>query len=673
MDNILKHPEFDSIAGQYESGLGLPSGILRSLIYQESRGNPSALSPKGAMGVAQFMPATAKAYGVDAKDPWDSLRGAAEYLGDSLKKYGSVDAALAEYNGGPRQANRVVAGQAPAALETRNYISEVKGRLSQGDQAVMRSAAKGDNLAQQVQALRDAGFKDWIADAKQQGATNEEIVQQLASQGQAVGQAAHDRRAQEGALSTAWEGVKDVGQRVARGAQQIVADGDELKALQDQEAADRADPDKIALRSSTAAQVGSAAPLVASAFIPGVNGVVGGSALAGTLAALQPTVEGESRLQNTAVGAATGGAGVLAGRALGGAINASVRGAQAGLRGGRTVQEVRDTISALEREGIPVSARDLSPTLNRVANQAESTLGGKIGQADAASAQEAAIARAITRRMGQEADSLDSAYIADAQKRIGGQFDSALNGVTVDGARFGTTLDDVIAAQKNGLPSLSSSFPGKVAQDLKDKLAAGPMSAVELQGIRSQIGRELANPGLEAGARKGLGDLNASITQAIEGSMPKANAEAWKVANQQWRNLQAAENLVRATNDTGEITARRLASAIKQGKFRGSYERGEAPYQDLQKSLSEMQTGRQGLLGSSLDAGAVQALGAYATGGMSLPAAGITANLALRLLNSPNPQIRALLLGLTPVKQAELRRMALAGAITQVGYQGDKK
>src|SRR4051812_40655627 len=99
--SILTNDKFDAFSNALEEDRGLPRGTLRALVGVESGGNPNAVSPVGAQGLTQFMPATAKQYNVDVTNPWDSLRGTADYLSDLSKKYnGNFKAALSHYNGG---------------------------------------------------------------------------------------------------------------------------------------------------------------------------------------------------------------------------------------------------------------------------------------------------------------------------------------------------------------------------------------------------------------------------------------------------------------------------------------------------------------------------------------------------------------------------------------------
>lgn len=123
---------------------GIPPELIAVLLV-ESAGNPLALSPKGARGLWQFMPETARRYGlrVDGErderlDPELSTRAAARYLHDLYRRFGDWPLALAAYNAGAVQVERAVARGGEADFwrlselgllprETRTYVPAVLG------------------------------------------------------------------------------------------------------------------------------------------------------------------------------------------------------------------------------------------------------------------------------------------------------------------------------------------------------------------------------------------------------------------------------------------------------------------------------------------------------------------------------------------------------------------
>ena len=107
-----------------EAKFSLPTGLLDALVWTESRYNPLAVSPAGAAGLGQLMPATAKELGVSNRfDPMANIFGAARYLRQMLDKFGVVHLALAAYNAGPGAVER--AGGIPQNGETPRYVRDV--------------------------------------------------------------------------------------------------------------------------------------------------------------------------------------------------------------------------------------------------------------------------------------------------------------------------------------------------------------------------------------------------------------------------------------------------------------------------------------------------------------------------------------------------------------------
>lgn len=111
-----------------ETRHGLPPGLLSAVRDVESGGDPSAVSPKGARGAFQFMPATARQYEVDPFDPEQAAAAAARMFGELSDKYGGdVRTMLAGYNWGQGNVDRKGMDAMPS--ETRNYIRQVSDRL----------------------------------------------------------------------------------------------------------------------------------------------------------------------------------------------------------------------------------------------------------------------------------------------------------------------------------------------------------------------------------------------------------------------------------------------------------------------------------------------------------------------------------------------------------------
>lgn len=103
---------------------GLDPKLLHSLVLVESGYRPDAVSPAGAAGLTQLMPATAAELGVaDRFDPHENLAGGADYLARQMLRFGDLRLALAAFNAGP---GRVAAlGRIPDIAETQAYVAAV--------------------------------------------------------------------------------------------------------------------------------------------------------------------------------------------------------------------------------------------------------------------------------------------------------------------------------------------------------------------------------------------------------------------------------------------------------------------------------------------------------------------------------------------------------------------
>jgi hypothetical protein len=116
-----------------EETFGLPAGLLRSMVITESGGDTQSVSKAGAKGPFQFMPGTAKDFGLvgdDVFDPEKSAHAAARYMSQLLKMFdGDLGKALAAYNWGQGNVERKGLGAAPQ--ETREYVPKVLSNLPQ--------------------------------------------------------------------------------------------------------------------------------------------------------------------------------------------------------------------------------------------------------------------------------------------------------------------------------------------------------------------------------------------------------------------------------------------------------------------------------------------------------------------------------------------------------------
>lgn len=127
-------PRLDAFAEEVEDRYDLPPGILVALKNAGERTNPGQVSPKGAQGIMQFMPATMELqdgkFKHDPNNPFESILAAGRYMQHTLKyQYrGDVSRAIADYNGGPRAAEGLTSGRLNE--ETTNYLMRVRDYLT---------------------------------------------------------------------------------------------------------------------------------------------------------------------------------------------------------------------------------------------------------------------------------------------------------------------------------------------------------------------------------------------------------------------------------------------------------------------------------------------------------------------------------------------------------------
>lgn len=126
---VLYPKDYQEIVSKYSSLYGVNSNLVHAVIQAESAYRPDAVSPKGAEGLMQLMPETAKNYGVsDSFDAEENIKAGVHLLSDLIKKYdGDVQLVLAAYNAGEGAVKKY--GGIPPYNETIEYIQKIENYL----------------------------------------------------------------------------------------------------------------------------------------------------------------------------------------------------------------------------------------------------------------------------------------------------------------------------------------------------------------------------------------------------------------------------------------------------------------------------------------------------------------------------------------------------------------
>ncbi len=129
---------FEELVREHSQRQSLRPELVRAVIQVESGFNPGATSPKGAMGLMQLMPQTARSLGVfNAYDPEENIRGGTTYLRQLIDKFGTEQLALAAYNAGPGAVDKY--DGIPPYRETKDYVRKVGSKAGETPAAKKRT------------------------------------------------------------------------------------------------------------------------------------------------------------------------------------------------------------------------------------------------------------------------------------------------------------------------------------------------------------------------------------------------------------------------------------------------------------------------------------------------------------------------------------------------------
>jgi len=550
----------DNLYASLEKRYMLPEGALSAVESTESGGNDSAISPKGAKGRFQFMPATAEAYGVDTSDKVSSAHGAAKYLSDLQNQYGSFKAALAHYNGGTKAAKAVLAGQEPSAEETRNYLKKVNSKINLKDEDITWDEPKGSVT---ISAPKDEDITwDKPTEDLSKKSGLELFGKGLKASGKTtmtgIGQVL-DPLAQQ--LEEAFPAVSKFGQKLNMPSAKEAAAGREAEILAQREENKPLLETPAGLAGNITGELGQAV------LLPG--GTIGKAALTGaTMGAVQPTLQDESKAFNVISGAGVGAAGQGIVNALGRVAQPITN--QIGEIGANAVKTLRDA-------GVPLDAAQAtgSALLGRVKAALSDNLFTSGAQQEFSGVQKQAFNKAISKTMGEDADKITPAVIASAKENIGKVYDDVASRVNIQvDNTFKNALNQI---DDNALHTLEESQYKVIKRNLDDVIAKadknnGYIDAAQYKNLKTRLDTLSGNANSDvANLGRELRDvLNKGLSDSAEFYGNKQDVALLKQANKNWGNMRKIEDIA-LKNPEGDISPSLLYNSLTTKSKRNAF------------------------------------------------------------------------------------------------------
>lgn len=550
----------DNLYASLEKRYMLPEGALSAVESTESGGNDSAISPKGAKGRFQFMPETAKAYGVDTSDKVSSAHGAAQYLSDLQNQYGSFKAALAHYNGGTKAAKAVLAGQEPSAEETRNYLKKVNSKINLKDEDITWDEPKGSVT---ISAPKDEDITwDKPTEDLSKKSGLELFGKGLKASGKTtmtgIGQVL-DPLAQQ--LEEAFPAVSKFGQKLNMPSAKEAAAGREAEILAQREENKPLLETPAGLAGNITGELGQAV------LLPG--GTIGKAALTGaTMGAVQPTLQDESKAFNVISGAGVGAAGQGIVNALGRVAQPITN--QIGEIGANAVKTLRDA-------GVPLDAAQAtgSALLGRVKAALSDNPFTSGAQQEFSGVQKQAFNKAISKTMGEDADKITPAVIASAKENIGKVYDDVASRVNIQvDNTFKNALNQI---DDNALHTLEESQYKVIKRNLDDVIAKadknnGYIDAAQYKNLKTRLDTLSGNANSDvANLGRELRDvLNKGLSDSAEFYGNKQDVALLKQANKNWGNMRKIEDIA-LKNPEGDISPSLLYNSLTTKSKRNAF------------------------------------------------------------------------------------------------------
>ena len=601
----------DNLYASLEQRYGLPEGALSAIEFVESGGKDEAVSPKGAKGRFQFMPATAQAYGVDVSDPISSAHGAAQYLSDLQKQYGSFKAAIAHYNGGSKAGKAVSMGNEPPASETKGYLQKVS----------MKLPAINPSEVEPTSSVSVSGYEpinpsevELIEPIKAQ-----EVTKELPADLKNLSKAELFAKGLKASGKTTMTGISQVldplaqqleksfnkieeatgGTRSGKFIKQLeqtfnLPSAKEVAANREAEILAQREANKPLLETTPGMLGNLAGELGQAIMLPG--GTIGKAALAGAeMGVAQPTLPEESRAFNAISGGVLGATGQGIVNALGKVaqpITAQLSGA------------AQNAVKVLSEAGIPLDAAQKtgSALLARAKTVLDSNPFTAGFEQKSIAEQQSAFNKAILKTVGADSDAATSNVMRDASKSINDKFENILSNNNV-------ALTDDIVKRIADIQISASDAEKKPIVNLANRIIKnvdenGAITGQNAYSIYKDLNRYASNADSELAYQ--ARQLRSTLLDGINNSLNDADRAALTKARTQFRNMKLIESTI-DKEGAGDISPSKLANVLGQKANRQSsiYGRGD------QELVNLAQAGNMLLKSKIPDSGTVKRAAAW--------------------------------------------------------------
>ena len=556
----------DNLYATLEDQYKLPSGLLSSVEGVESSGNGSAVSPKGARGNFQFMPETAKAYNVDVTDKVSSAHGAAKYLSDLLKEYGSVQAALAHYNGGTKSGKAVASGQDAPFEETRNYLQKVNSKLKVDPNNIQWSDMTEPQGSVTVSSPSAEDIQ-WNTPTDTSNMSNQElfgkgVLQSGKTTATGVGQAL-DLPAQF--LERKLKGTA-VGEAISSLGQKLGLPTAEEAAAQRPEEIRKLREENAAITSTPAGAAGNIAGDIGQALLLPGGTILKTTGAGATLGAAQPVGEGESRVMNAVGGGTAGALGQTAVNAIGRVAQPIVK---------NLSKQAEKGVQILKDAGVPLDlAQETGSKVmgwaKRLTSDNPFTGGGSHAFEEA---QNNAFTKAISKTMGEDAERITPEVLQNAKTRLGDVYNNLFdrNGVRVT-RDFQKSLTELKDASEKVMPEGQKGITNIVNDIMeKSKLNMGHLDGKQYQAIKQQLAAMEAQGGT---AGHYAGELREKLFEGLSNTIKKLgnkeDLELLKQTNKQYGNMKKIEDIALKDPD-GHVSPAKLYNSLTTKAKRNAF------------------------------------------------------------------------------------------------------